>query len=56
MGLEIVRYLKSIFKYSCCKNGFRRYAWIFLEDIETAYNPQKAHYEVSFYLPKGLCY
>ncbi len=35
------------------KNGFRRYAWIFLEDIETAYNPQKAHYEVSFYLPKG---
>ncbi len=25
------------------KNGFRRYAWIFLEDIETAYNPQKAH-------------
>ncbi len=41
-------------KYTCCqKMDLEDMPWIFLEDIETAYNPQKAHYEVSFYLPKG---
>jgi len=33
--------------------GTRRYAWIFPQDIEGKYIPQEAHYELSFYLPKG---
>jgi tRNA pseudouridine13 synthase len=33
--------------------GSRRYAWIFPEDIKTAYLPEKAHYELSFVLPRG---
>jgi len=40
-------------KENIAKNGFRRYAWIFIEDIESKYIEQKAHYELSFYLPKG---
>ena len=33
--------------------GTRRYAWVFPTDIEKKYIPQKAHYELSFTLPKG---
>jgi len=33
--------------------GTRRYAWIFPQDINGKYIPQEAHYELSFYLPKG---
>ena len=40
-------------KENIAKNGFRRYAWIFVEDIKTEYIEQKAHYEIGFYLPKG---
>jgi tRNA pseudouridine13 synthase len=35
--------------------GVRRYAWIFVENIEGKYNAERAHYELSFMLPKG-CY
>ncbi|MBN2824031.1 MAG: tRNA pseudouridine(13) synthase TruD [Campylobacterales bacterium] len=35
--------------------GGRRYAWIFVEAIEGKYIEEKAHYELSFVLPKG-CY
>ncbi len=35
------------------ENGARRYAWIFVEDIKRNYIEEKAHYELSFYLPKG---
>ncbi|MEA2027359.1 MAG: tRNA pseudouridine(13) synthase TruD [Campylobacterota bacterium] len=35
--------------------GTRRYAWIFVENIEGKYIEEKAHYELSFVLPKG-CY
>jgi len=33
--------------------GSRRYAWIFPQDIERRYIEERAHYELSFYLPKG---
>jgi len=35
------------------ENGARRYAWIFVDDIEGKYIEEKAHYELSFSLPKG---
>jgi len=35
------------------QNGARRYAWIQVEKIEKKYIPEKAHYELSFFLPKG---
>jgi len=34
-------------------DGTRRYAWVFVNDIETTYNEEKAHYEINFFLPKG---
>lgn len=36
-------------------DGSRRYAWIWVEDIKKKYIAEKAHYELSFTLPKG-CY
>ncbi|WP_104721188.1 tRNA pseudouridine(13) synthase TruD [Helicobacter mesocricetorum] len=33
--------------------GQRRYAWIFVEDLEFVYNKEEAQGEFSFYLPKG---
>ena len=35
------------------EQGSRRYAWVFPEEIRTRYVPEKAHYELSFTLPKG---
>jgi tRNA pseudouridine13 synthase len=35
------------------QSGARRYAWIQVEKIEKKYIPEKAHYELSFILPKG---
>ncbi len=35
------------------ESGSRRYAWIFPKEIKKSYIPQKAHYEMSFFLPKG---
>jgi len=34
-------------------NGARRYAWIQVEEIKKRYVEEKAHYELSFTLPKG---
>ena len=33
--------------------GQRRYAWIFVEDLEFFYKEEEAQGEFSFYLPKG---
>ena len=33
--------------------GSRRYAWIFPDEIRRRYLPERAHYELSFTLPKG---
>ncbi len=35
------------------EDGSRRYAWIFPSHIEKKYVEEKAHYELSFVLPKG---
>jgi len=35
------------------EQGSRRYAWVFPQEIQTRYVPEKAHYELSFTLPKG---
>ena len=35
------------------ESGSRRYAWVFPSEIRGSYTPQKAHYELSFILPKG---
>jgi len=51
---DVARIFEEPFlKTNIAKNGFRRYAWVFVEDIEKKYIEQKAHYELSFYLPKG---
>lgn len=34
-------------------NGARRYAWIQVSEIQKTYVEEKAHYELSFVLPKG---
>lgn len=36
-------------------NGTRRYAWVQVTEIRNTYVEEKAHYELSFVLPKG-CY
>ncbi len=36
-------------------NGTRRYAWVQVTEIDKVYVEEKAHYELSFVLPKG-CY
>ncbi len=33
--------------------GARRYAWVQVTEIEKKYVEEKAHYELSFVLPKG---
>ncbi|NPA54909.1 MAG: tRNA pseudouridine(13) synthase TruD [Epsilonproteobacteria bacterium] len=35
------------------RDGQRRYAWIFPQDIQGKYIPKEWHYELNFYLPKG---
>jgi len=35
------------------ESGSRRYAWVFPKEIKSVYIPEKAHYELSFCLPKG---
>jgi len=45
--------IESIYDKELKENGSRRYAWIFVEDIKSNYIEEKAHYELSFFLPKG---
>jgi len=33
--------------------GDRRYAWVFVEDLEGRYKEKEAQYELNFFLPKG---
>jgi len=41
------------FRYKIPLIEQRRYAWVFPEEIKKEYIPEKAHYELSFFLPKG---
>ncbi|HHH51374.1 MAG TPA: tRNA pseudouridine(13) synthase TruD [Campylobacterales bacterium] len=45
--------IELIYDEDIAENGARRYAWIFVDDIKAKYIEEKAHYELSFFLPKG---
>ena len=47
------RTIESEYDEEINENGSRRYAWVQVEDIEKRYIEEKAHYELSFRLPKG---
>jgi len=47
--------IESSFDESLKLSGARRYAWIQVTNISHTYVEEKAHYELSFTLPKG-CY
>ena len=49
------REIESDFDEEINQSGSRRYAWIFPSDVKSKYIPEKAHYELGFFLPKG-CY
>ena len=49
------REIEQAFDEEIRENGSRRYAWIFPTEIRGKYIPEKAHYELGFFLPKG-CY
>ncbi len=49
------REIEQAFDEEIRENGSRRYAWIFPTEIKGKYIPEKAHYELGFFLPKG-CY
>jgi len=45
--------IEAPFEQNIPLNGIRRYAWIAVSEIEAIYVEEKAHYELSFVLPKG---
>lgn len=47
------RQLEVLFDEEIREQGSRRYAWIFPTEITRKYLPEKAHYELGFFLPKG---
>jgi len=47
--------IEAPFSEALSLNGARRYAWIQVTEISKTYVEEKAHYELSFVLPKG-CY
>jgi len=49
------REIERLFDEEMRESGSRRYAWIFPTHIQSKHIPEKAHYELEFFLPKG-CY
>ena len=49
----VARMIESQFDEEMNLYGARRYAWIQVGDIKGKYVEEKAHYELSFTLPKG---
>ncbi len=47
------REVEAKFDVPISEDGSRRYAWIFPTEITRKYIPEKAHYELGFFLPKG---
>ena len=45
--------IESKYDENINENGARRYAWIQVTDIDSKYIEERAHYELSFTLPKG---
>jgi tRNA pseudouridine13 synthase len=52
---DIAGQIEEAFYEEMNLNGARRYAWIQVSEISKNYVEEKAHYELSFVLPKG-CY
>jgi len=50
---SVARFLEEAFDEEIKMNGARRYAWIQVTEIKKRYVEEKAHYELSFILPKG---
>jgi len=53
LSKDVAFEIESRFLTKIDEIGSRRYAWIFPKEIKKSYIPQKAHYELSFFLPKG---
>ncbi len=47
------RHIESVYDAAIGESGSRRYAWIWPREITRKYLPEKAHYELGFFLPKG---
>ncbi len=47
------RHIESAFDAPIGETGSRRYAWVWPREITRKYLPEKAHYELGFFLPKG---
>jgi tRNA pseudouridine13 synthase len=45
--------IESQYDEAMKQSGARRYAWIQVSEIEKKYIEERAHYELSFVLPKG---
>ena len=52
---DVAGLIEAPFAHEMSLNGTRRYAWIQVTEIKKTYVEEKAHYELSFVLPKG-CY
>jgi tRNA pseudouridine13 synthase len=53
LATQSAKLIEDSFNEDVALNGTRRYAWIFVEDIKSKYVEEKAHFELSFTLPKG---
>jgi len=45
--------IESQYDAAIKEDGARRYAWVQVTEIKQSYIPERAHYEISFVLPKG---
>ena len=52
-AMRVAGKIEEEFDKEISESGSRRYAWVFPNEIKGEYIPQKAHYELEFYLPKG---
>lgn len=50
---SVARFIEELFDEDMNPSGARRYAWIQVSEIKHKYVEDKAHYELSFTLPKG---
>ena len=55
LAQEVAGKIEADFYEEMHLNGARRYAWIQVTEVKKTYVEEKAHYELSFVLPKG-CY
>jgi tRNA pseudouridine13 synthase len=54
-SLSVAGHIEAPFAEEMSLNGTRRYAWVQVTEVTKTYVEEKAHYELSFVLPKG-CY